>query len=201
MARQMQSSTGRLDQFDPGAGEHRDPHARRRRLRHPRVHRCRSKERAWQQHRHLSSSLPRLFVASRAPPVRPAVAPSLSTAHRQSQGRGTCHRTSTRPSIGGLAFIRRQVSRLRSDLPCISPIARRGASSAFQPRGCRQLWVALSHELGHDAGAGGAGGRALAEGLIRAGQQAIQRCRSHRTSMRPIEASNLFPVGRGAELR
>jgi hypothetical protein len=41
----------------------------------------------------------------------------------------------------------------------------------------------------------------LADRPTPANRQAVRRCRSYRLSRRPIEPSNLFPVGRGAELR
>ena len=56
--------------------------------------------------------------------------------------------------------------------------------------------VALCHDCGYDAGRGRYGNEALADRLIRAGQQAVRRCRSHRQSRRPTEPPNLFPVGR-----
>ena len=84
--------------------------------------------------------------------------------------------------------------------PCSSPTSRRSASSTPQPRRPTAR-VTRTHELGHDAGAGGAAGTALAAGLLRVGQQALRRRRCHRPSRRAIKPSNLFPVGRTATAR
>ena len=67
---------------------------------------------------------------------------------------------------------------------------------ARRAAGGDRLGVVLWHEPGYHAGGDRAAARVLADHLSPAAQQAIQHCRSHRPSTRPIEPSNLFRDGR-----
>jgi hypothetical protein len=87
-------------------------------------------------------------------------------------------------------------SRARSGPGCETrfwPISRRAGSSVARP----PLPISAEFRFGMNAGATRRrryGHEALADGLTRAGQQAVRRCRSHRPSRHPAVPSNLFPV-------
>jgi hypothetical protein len=116
--------------------------------------------------------------------------------------RGDCLRTQavTKPSLPRMPARERMRVFIRTSRSTrSSPISRRAALSAHGHR-WRSSCVLLSHELRCAAGADFGVAEVHADRLNRAGRQAVRRCRSHRPSRRPIERSNLFPVGRTAAL-